>query len=498
MIVQASSEIHPNGTLRAFQALAVTTAILAGFAAARASTQVYALVFVAALFLLYATRLRHENLLVAFVWITGLVHFFKRAIFLLGPQSNGAYYAVLSVPVLMECLLLILALHRIRARRPTASTLLLGAFFVWALLPTLMPFSDTPLETRLLAVVGRFLPMALFVVGLTVPLGSALFRRVARALLYAAALSVAYGLMIHLFGPTPVERVWAEQREPYSYPARHLLSFLYGTGGTGVWRSFSYLADYGTWGFFLTAAFVACMADWSAKDRPVRWPAKLGLAVMILTGLFLTFTRTPFLGFLAILGCFALLGLRAARRPWVLFGIFIAGFFLVEILGTYVYSRYYTGFPSDRSDDPIARRYLSVGTIQARLGAGDAVIQGLRAHPVVGIGYAVNRELWNDRLLLASDPTHHNFVAQTVLLTGGIGLLLFLGFLFAILREGLQTLKQSGNSGSARWLVALVTGSVATGYVSGSGFMASPFFFLLAGSLAAGFTDSSEAAEELG
>jgi len=159
------------------------------------------------------------------------------------------------------------------------------------------------------------------------------------------------------------------------------------------------------------------------------------------------------------------------------------GFLLVVQVGSYLYWSFGPLMPSVVALNPIARRYLTVGTLEARLGAWDALTDSLSQHPILGEGFAYN-EHFTQALAGRSigDPASHNFLVETIVCAGIPGLALLSWFLIALLRDGANRLREMQGSTSMRWLVAFTLGYVMTGYLNGGSFM-NHYFFLLTGSM---------------
>jgi O-antigen ligase len=139
---------------------------------------------------------------------------------------------------------------------------------------------------------------------------------------------------------------------------------------------------------------------------------------------------------------------------------------------------------------PIAARYLTVGTIEARISAWAALREVSLAHPLWGEGYAImfsaNRGAMDPSAY--RPPISHNFLVELAFDVGVPGTLLFLWFVFQWLKEGLTLLGRTADRRvrfATRFVIAWAIGQVITGYLNGPSFMTSEFF-LIAGA-ASGF-----------
>lgn len=192
----------------------------------------------------------------------------------------------------------------------------------------------------------------------------------------------------------------------------------------------------------------------------------------------LTQSRTPWLT-LAVTGlCWLALGWPPLRRPWVIVVAVLLGFPATLWLGGLVYDTLFTGLPV--AEDPFLRRYLTVGTIEARLDAWTNLRDVLTAHPLTGLGagtdprYGATLPL-SPALLAAHDS--HNVLVKLALLGGMPAVLLFLGFVWRWSREVLSA--GSPVCADARLAIAFLLGSQAAGYLNAGIFLTWQYFLVL-------------------
>lgn len=420
------------------------------------------------------------GLLISYVWMTSLVQLAKRLIFVVGIGSRTSYYIVQLLPTITAALLVAIVLQHLRsAPLPTSGTVLI-AFVALAGFNTLIFSPMVPLNARWAAVNERIVPVFLFFVGLAVPLGSTLFRRIARALSWSAALTVVYAVVQFLSGPTMLDAAWASAAADYSIQAQKTLLAL---RGEGEWRPYSYFADPLTWGLFLLATIAVVMAS-SGVDAKYRRFRGVVVAFMLL-GMSLCLTRTPWIGLIAMLATYAMTRRRVLRKSVLLYAIIVAGFPTVVFVGSYLYENVFPVMVS--MGNTTLDRYITLGTIEARIGSWDGLQRAITTYPVLGEGFGYSDE-YNGRFSDLNDNTDvgmHNFAVELTTFTGVCGLALFLCFLWCVVRQGTRLCDPAycSNHKAARWLLAFLIGSVITGYLNGSVFM-SPLFYLLTGVLA--------------
>ncbi len=431
-------------------------------------------VAVAALVALGA-RFEFENLVVAFIWSTSLVHLGKRAIFVTGPQPRYAYYAVVFLPTLLLAITVARCPGRRRGSVLPGAAVLLGLLAIVATVATLAG-PGVPVFARLASLNDRVVPMAGLLMGLAMPLGSRGFGRATRAIVLSAVATVPYGVVQLVTGPGPIERAWAANTADYSIEAQKIVGYINRAPGSD-WRPFSYHADSLTWGLFLLVALGVTLANSRAPEgTKVRLPA--AAMPMLLVGLFATFSRTPWLGALGMVGAFSLLRWHSTRRPALLLAALLATFAIGISLGGYLYTKVFPQVNSKVSTSNQAEaRYLNLGTFQARLGAWSDLTKDLASYPAIGAGYG-RLELASQRFgkVVGGDPGGHNLLVETVVALGAPGLVLLLAFFGALFSAGLRSPPQL--EGTSRWLVALIFGLFVTGYANVGVFLDANFFLV--------------------
>ncbi|MDQ6945628.1 MAG: O-antigen ligase family protein [Actinomycetota bacterium] len=428
-----------------------------------------------------AARLRFDNLVVAFIWSTSLVHLLKRAIFLTGPQPRFAYYAVVFFPTALLGVALARRPRRVVHPTSQAATTLLALFALVAALATVAG-GGVPVFVRLAALNDRVVPIAGFMVGLALPVGSQGFARITKAIVLSAVATVPYGVLQLVTGPGPIERAWAFNTSQYSIQAQNIVDYVHRAPGSD-WRAFSYHADPLTWGLFLLVALGVALAN----DRaPTAAKARLPRATVpvLLVGLFATFSRTPWLGALAMVGSYALLRWRSTRRPALLLAVMLGIFAAGISVGGYLYTKVFPRVNTQVSrSNLVEARYLNLGTFQARLGAWSELPKDVGRYPAIGAGYG-RLELSSQRFgkVVEGDPGAHNLLVETVVALGAPGLVLLLAFVGALFAVGMRSPPHLVSS--SRWLVALIFGLFVTGYANVGVFL-NANFFVICGAVAA-------------
>jgi len=425
------------------------------------------------------TRLTFEGSLLTLVWVLSFVHLLKRAIFLFGDQDQYAYYAVLILPTIVLTMTVILGLRRARGwSLPSGRAMFL--FAGWSLVLTLVA-PAIPVEARLAAIHERLLPMAGFIVGLAIPIDSRLFGSFCKTIIWSAVVTVPYGLFQFFFGYTALERNWAVATGDYSVGASHISDSLYVAPVIGDARTFSYFADSLTWGFLLSVAIVLVVC---LDSRILSRGAKIFALSILLLGAVAAGARTPLIGVIASVLAFHLLRWKAWRRPIAMLVGLALAFGLVVWAGSILYTRVFPALASTTEQSSLTRRYLTVGTVEARIGAWDGLQDALAAHPVVGVGLAhsdyISQPEFSSEL---GNFDSHNVAVDIVVTLGGVGLLVFVIFIFLLLRDGIRAYEASKHNRRTRlWLLAFVFGMLTTGFLNGPTFM-TVYFFTLSGIL---------------
>jgi O-antigen ligase len=258
--------------------------------------------------------------------------------------------------------------------------------------------------------------------------------------------------------------------------------FAYLEGASPDFRGYSYYADPLTWGLFLLAGLVgATLAREQAKMSRWSW---LSLAALVLAGVFCTLTRTVWVGLLVTAGVFVLFRYRTFRRPWLVFCLSMGSFGGTVLVGDFLYRELFLAQRLPVFENAITGRYLTVGTIAARISAWSALRDAISMAPVLGQGYGVMLYALRDAeaARLYRIPFSHNFLVDLVLNAGVPGALLFVWFYLQWLREGFAVLRRTLDARLRRtllWIIAFSVGSVITGYLNGASFMTYEFFLIM-------------------
>lgn len=468
-------------TLKKIGILPVTLVLvlLVGTVMFAESFQALLLAAVFLLFLIAASRLRFSNLVLVFLIASGFISLLKRAIFLLGPQSQSVYYGVQIVPTAILVLVLVEVFHRVSwGRLPTSAKILL-AYIGIALLGTLVVPSGLPLMVRLMGVQQQLLPFSLFFVGITLSLKQ--FARIGKAIMILATLSVIYGLLQFFGGPTPIDHAWATETHNYSIHAGKVFEYI--RGSSSEFRIYSYYGDPTDWGFALLAGLIGGLV--ARKIRLISTSCWWLIVIFLLIGLSLTQTRNPWLALLAgLFGCVCL-EWSLFRRPWFILGLLLVAFAVVIMGGTLVYNRIFLARILPSSGNPILSRYLTLGTLYARIKEWEFFKQAISIRWPIGKGYGFSKYYANRLMDVEFDASvqhRHSFPTILVTYTGLPGLFLFLAFYLQWLKEGfhaLNILQRKNLRGIVKVLIAFSLGFVLSGYFNGICFMTYEFFLLL-------------------
>jgi hypothetical protein len=419
-----------------------------------------------------------EGLIIAFLVCQGLVQLLKRVIFVFGPQPQAVYLGIQLLPACVLLMLIVVAFRRFCRVRLPWSGRLLAAFVAVATMATALSAWSLPWWVVLSGVHQEVLPFTMFFVGILVTPRH--FARIGRTMGVLAGLSVVYGLIQLGGGPTLVDRAWAG--ETFSYSIQGAKVFAYLEGASPDFRVYSYYADPVTWGFCLLAGLVgAALAREQAKMSRWFW---LTLVALVLTGVFCTQTRTVWAGLLVTAGAFLLFRYRVFRRPWLVFCLSMGSFAVVVVAGDFLYRELFLAHRLPVFENALTARYLTVGTIEARISAWSALQDAVRTTPVIGQGYAAMLYAVRDAesARLGWKTISHNFLVDLVHNAGVPGALLFVWFYLQWLREGFAVVRGTLDSRLKRsllWIIAFSVGSVITGYLNGANFMTYEFFLMM-------------------
>ena len=426
------------------------------------------------LLLIGLTRLDLGRLAVAFVAVNILAQLGKRAICLV-TGSVLPYYGMLFVPGLVLAVVLVVTCSTLRGKRLPASARALKVFIGLALAMTLVSkaYYSVPWFQRFSAVFQAILPMTLFFAG--IPLGMDCVKELVRIMLWLAILSVAYALVQFFMGPTPLDVAWATSTYTHSLQGWKVLGYL--EGKVPVFTGYSFFSDPLSWGLFLNAGLVVTLM---AKEIGfVKKRLVVFLQVLVLAGLFVTLSRSPWLCLFSIWIVFWLLRRGSIRRPMPVFLVILALFPLVIILSAELIRRYAAAV--GQIGNLLLRRYATIGTLGDRVYSLSTIRLLLVRNWLWGNGYAYSALYAGDASRAMEAARVHNFMTGLVCYTGLPGLIAFLIFYCNWLREMLAALRHAQDQRTCRllmWGIALSMGFLMTGYFSGPNFMNAEFFLL--------------------
>jgi hypothetical protein len=436
-------------------------------------------VLVAILFpaLVAYSRFRLDGLIIAFLVCQGLVQLLKRVIFVFGPQPQAVYLGIQLLPVCLLLMLVVVAFRRFCRVHLPWSGRLLAAFVAVAIMTSALSAWSLPWWAVLSGVHQEVLPLTMFFVGMLVTPRH--FAKIGRTMGVLAGISVVYGLIQLGGGPTFVDRAWAIETFSYSIQGSKVFAFLEGVSPD--FRVYSYYADPVTWGFSLLAGLVgAGLAREQAKMSRWSW---LTLVAFVLAGVFCTQTRTVWVGLLVTAGAVVLFRFRTFRRPWLVFCLTMGSFAVVVMAGDFLYRELFLGQRLPVFENALTARYLTVGTIEARISAWSALQDAIITTPIIGQGYGAMLYAVRDAesARLGWKTISHNFLVDLVRNVGVPGALLFVWFYLQWLREGFAVFRGKLDRKLKRsllWIVAFSVGSVITGYLNGANFMTYEFFLI--------------------
>ena len=425
--------------------------------------------------LLAVSRLELPALVTVFLVSVNLVHLLKRVIFLIGPQPQSVYVGIQLFPTLILAAVCACAFRRRRSLPLPLSAKLLIVFLAVSLGVTLPAAQNGPPDAMLAAIHQQLLPFLLFFVGLSLTLDQ--FASAGRTIAILAVVSSVYGIVQLMTGPTLVDRQWAYETYSYSIHGGKVLNYLEGV--SREFRAYSYYADPLTWGLYLVAGFTGSTVAWKLSRLSRRsW---LLASALITAGLFASMTRTCWAAYVGTLGVYLLLKIRRLWKPWALFTAAMGLFAVAVVGGTFLYREVFLARRLPIVANPIVARYITVGTMEARISAWDGLIEAAVRKP---FGYGVTPYVRKRSEAPESERPlfSHNFLVELVLNAGIPGAALFLLFYLQWLREGIGALwKTTGANGQKAllWILAFSVGSLFSGYFNGLNFMTYEFFLIL-------------------
>ncbi len=426
-------------------------------------TELATLIFEVFLLLIVSvlTRANLSNLAIAFIITDHLCQFFKRFIFLWGPQSHPLYYAIQLLPDVFLALGILLVFQKLTRTTTTLSSKMLMAYAGFSVLTSLLNARATSLTAGLGGFYQDFMLLSALFLGMMLPV--TLFSRLGRVLAALILISVPYGLYQFITGPTAIDRAWAEAMHDSSIEAGRVYQAFTVTGSE--FRAYSYYADHTTWGLFLALASIVVIMSVTLGMLKRRWLYLVIPTAMV--GLVICETRTAWLAFLGTLVVYRLITTRLLRRPMLLVLGVISSFAVVVTLGDYVAHHVNVGAFSSS----LLNRYATVGTVEARTSAWKLFARNLPSHWLLGTGFGYANA--NKNISLADEVFSHNMYVELLVTTGLPGLLLFLSFFYFWIREAFWVAKIGTRdvSRAALWSISLVVAMLLTGSVQGLNFM---------------------------
>jgi hypothetical protein len=469
--------------LRNFSRVAITFVILIAVCnsliIARLPGWSLALVLTAVLTAVAASSLLEDSMtarMKIFFSLLAVSEFVKRCTFLVSGQSLWSQYMVLLAPHAYY-LFFIFYPWIMSVSFPSLSGVqkLTFAYIALALLNTWISPTFS-VEAKMAASLLMIMPWTMLAVAVDCR-GTTL--DVARTLTGWGIVSALYGFWQFCFGPTPVELNWAEAVGTLSIGASHLAGALHGPAGLlSFWRINGMQPDAITFGIFIMTAMAGCMLLRTSGiiTGSVCW----AVSTMLGTAILLSATRTIWIGLVAFL-VFAAIASRFSIFLKARFPFFLAlgMFFMVDVVGGFLYKNYFGLFAT--SSSPFLSRALTFGTVEARLGALDALVRILPERWFLGVGYGASSWITGKfgGALVARDFTIHNFAVELVWFVGLPGLLLFCLLLCCIFSAAQKTYYESPSS-SHRTIAVIcgyLLGMVLTGFGNGGVFFGYYFFF---------------------
>ena len=463
-----------------FLAACVVTALLALILAKGGPVgQAFALGAVLLAFVASVGRFDLGSLLLGFLVADNLSPFAKRLIFVFGDQPQYVYYAIQALPSIFLILCCALAWKPLLRKKMPVCGWIFAVFLLLSAAVTVVSPVHVAWSVRLAAFQQLLLPMTAFFVGMAVDWSA--IPRFGRLFGLLAVVSVAYGLLQFLLGPTLIDHRWAEATYAYSIQGRNVYRHLF--GGQGI-RVYSYYSDHLTWGLLLLASLTMSRVAYAYRRlKTGQWRV---IVTAVLLGAFLTLTRTVWLGLLSTLAITMLLRLKHFRKKWLVWAICVAGFPLGTWFAQTVYDNYFRVLPVLNS--PILQRYLTVGTLEARTRGLDLLPAVLGQHALLGRGYGNADGFTRLSETVASGQTNsaHNFVVELAFQGGVVGVSLFFLFFLFWLSQAFEVYRVTPDGPlrtALRWLIGMVIGYLLTGYANGSTFMTT-YYFLAMGAVA--------------
>lgn len=280
-----------------------------------------------------------------------------------------------------------------------------------------------------------------------------------KAMVIFGLIAAVYGLPQFIWGPTWIDRHWAESSGDFSVNAQTVLSAI--TSGA-VMRPYSLFSDHFTYGYFLVAAFIALLAG----EWPHQTVAKILVGLILLIALGTALTRTAWIALLMALILIALfrhVQISSKLTPFAVLGLYILLTFSIG----FAYERW---FPRQDLDEGHIGQAFTLGTLAVRRNADDAFYAGLKQFTLLGDFGASGGAYWlkakfsgdlKKEVASRDFDDAHNMLINLLSQAGIPGLLAFLLFLGKVLSTKMDNFRSAV-------LIAACCGLVIGG-VTGSG-----------------------------
>lgn len=401
--------------------------------------------------------------------LVALVDTLKRLVFLFAPSQTLLQYAPMAVTYAATLVLGLRGLvARVQGGKLDGIDKAFGLYLLMGIIGNLAsPHLST--EIGLFKALYELPPLLIFYAFRVAAEDGAFVTRWCSAVTKLGLIAAVYGMAQFVFGPSPVDRVWAEASWNISVEARNVWNAVH-IGG--IMRPYSLLADHFTFGYFLVAAFVALqMSRW---PRPVA--GRVFVGAILLLALATALTRAAWVSLALTVGAYFVLAKYSRALQRSLPVLVLLCYVLAALATGYAYENL---FPQQSFDDPLAAQAFSLGTLSARYNAPEAFVNAAKRYPLLGDGgasgaYVVTAKFSGD--LVAESQAQpfddaHNFLIWVIVSRGLPGLAAFLLFYFWCLKNVLQDCHIR-----EIWAGAAMIGLLVAGVAAGATFFSA--FFL--------------------
>mgnify|MGYP000623614553 CR=1 FL=1 len=413
------------------------TAALAGTALASGLLRPWALALVLGVYLVVGSvplsfRLGAGKRVALFFGLLALSDFLKRLVFLAPDQDPWSQYVAWLFPHIYFAIFVLAPWILYKPGRAATAIRYgwpVGAFIVIALVNTWLA-PGFGLVSRLAASLLLIMPWTMVFVAASYP--DALVP-VWRVIIASGLLSALYAFWQFVSGPTPVELNWALATSGFSIGATHLAWVVEGVPGFWFWRVVGFQADSFTFGMFMVTAlaglFLLRAARALGRTSFVLGSLTFSLAVLV------SLVRTVWVSWAAfLLSCWLFYRVRYIRNPWLTTFVVVAMFLGAGPLADYVYS----SAPRLALNNPVLQRAFTVGTLEARRHALEALLSNLPGLWLFGYGYAASDWItskFGREVALPPNFAAHNGFVELLWYTGLPGLVVFLIFIYILFRS---------------------------------------------------------------